>query len=187
MAASALAALSLAAQAHADVRRADKLSGPSGLYLLTIADSGERKSTCDHFFLAAIRQYEQEQAEIAKPEQKKHAAEFAAWAAEREGIIGAIRDAGRKNKPIDKLRLDLVELEKLEPERLRVPRLLYADATPEALAFGLAKQWPSGGVVSAEAGSVFGSHSMGKDSVMRNLSLLNQFWDGINLTIDRRP
>ena len=63
---------------------------------------------------------------------------------------------------------------------------MYADVTPEALAFALAKQWPSGGVVSAEAGIVFGSHGMGKDSVMRNLATLNQLWDGANLTIDRR-
>jgi putative DNA primase/helicase len=50
----------------------------------------------------------------------------------------------------------------------------------------LAKNWPSGGVVSAEAGIVFGAHGMGKDSVMRNLALLNVLWDGGNLTIDRR-
>ncbi|MFM9883758.1 MAG: toprim domain-containing protein, partial [Burkholderiales bacterium] len=42
VASSALAALSLAAQAHIDIKRADRLQGPTGLYLLTIADSGER-------------------------------------------------------------------------------------------------------------------------------------------------
>ena len=46
------------------------------------------------------------------------------------------------------------------PQALRVPRLLYADATPEALAYALANGWPSGGVLSAEAGAVFGAHSM---------------------------
>jgi putative DNA primase/helicase len=50
VASSALAALSLAIQAHADAKRAEKLSGPIGLFLLTIADSGERKSTCDGYF-----------------------------------------------------------------------------------------------------------------------------------------
>jgi putative DNA primase/helicase len=80
----------------------------------------------------------------------------------------------------------LRDLEHDKPEPPRIPRLLYADATPEALAYGLATQWPSGGVVSAEAGIVFGSHGMGKDSVMRNLGLLNQLWDGTSLTIDRR-
>ena len=80
----------------------------------------------------------------------------------------------------------LRDLERNKPKPPRSPRLIYADATPEALAYGLAKQWPSGGVVSAEAGVVFGSHGMGKDSVMRNLGLLNQLWDGASLTIDRR-
>ena len=50
VASSALGALSLAVQALTDVKRAEKLTGPVGLFLLTIADSGERKSTCDEFF-----------------------------------------------------------------------------------------------------------------------------------------
>jgi len=54
------------------------------------------------------------------------------------------------------------------------------------LAYDLANKWPSGGVVSAEAGIVFGSHGMGKDSVMRNLATLNQLWDGASLKIDRK-
>jgi putative DNA primase/helicase len=61
---------------------------------------------------------------------------------------------------------------------------MYADVTPEALR--RATKWRSCDAVSAEAGIVFGSHCMGKDSVMRNLATLNQLWDGTNLTIDRR-
>ena len=38
VASSALAALSLAMQAHVDVKRAERLQGPCGLFLLTIAD-----------------------------------------------------------------------------------------------------------------------------------------------------
>lgn len=56
VASSALAALSLAIQAHVDVSRAARLQGPAGLFLLTIADSGERKSTCDGFFTKPIRE-----------------------------------------------------------------------------------------------------------------------------------
>lgn len=67
-----------------------------------------------------------------------------------------------------------------------VPRLLYADATPEALAHGLASQWPSGILLSAEAGAVFGAHAMGIESVVRNLALLNVLWDGGEIAIDRR-
>lgn len=127
--------------------------------------------------LSGRRQYQEEQAEAMKPAIKESQAAIAAWEAERDGILSAIKGAGKSGKPTDKLRADLAELQHDKPEPPRVPRLLYADATPGALAYGLAKQWPSGGVVSAEAGIVFGSHGIGKDSVMRNLGLLNQLWD----------
>jgi putative DNA primase/helicase len=186
VASSALAALSLAIQAHADAKRAEKLHGPVGLFLLTIADSGERKSTCDGFFTRAIRDYEEAQAEAAKPILKDHRAAIEAWEAKRAGIKESIRQLAKAGKPTHGAESSLRDLEHDKPEPPKIPRLLYADATPEALAYGLAKQWPSGGVVSAEAGIVFGSHGMGKDSVMRNLGLLNQLWDGTSLTIDRR-
>lgn len=186
VASSALAALSLAIQGHADAKRAEKLTGPVGLFLLTIADSGERKSTCDGFFTKAIRDYEEAQAEIAKPILKDYKAEIEAWEAKHSGIKDKIRQFAKDNKPTDGMESALRDLEHDKPEPPRIPRLLYADATPEALAFGLANHWPSGGVVSAEGSIVFGSHGMGKDSVMRNLGLLNQLWDGNSLTIDRR-
>lgn len=186
VASSALAALSLAIQAHADAKRAEKLTGPVSLFLLTIADSGERKSTCDGFFTRAIRDYEETQAELAKPALKDHKAATEAWEAKRAGIKEKIRQLAKENKPTGHKEAALRDLEHDKPEPPRVPRLLYADATPEALAYGLARNWPSGGVVSAEAGIVFGAHGMGKDSVMRNLALLNVLWDGGNLTIDRR-
>ena len=186
VASSALAALSMAAQAHIDVRRAEKLSGPVGLFLLTIADSGERKSTCDGFFTKAIREYEEEQAEAGKPALEDHKAKIAAWESKHAGVKDKIRQLAKGNKPTADMESALRDLELNKPKPPRTPRLIYTDATPEALAYGLAKQWPSGGVISAEAGVVFGSHGMGKDSVMRNLGLLNHLWDGASLTIDRR-
>jgi len=186
VASSALAALSLAIQGHADAKRLEKLHGPVGLFLLTIADSGERKSTCDGFFTKTICDYEEAQAEAAKPILKDYKAAIEAWEAKRCGVKEKIRQLAKDNKPTAGMESALRDLEHDKPEPPRIPRLLYADATPEALAYSLATQWPSGGVVSAEAGIVFGSHGMGKDSVMRNLGLLNQLWDGKSLTIDRR-
>lgn len=186
VASSALAALSLAIQAHADAKRLEKLHGPVGLFILVIADSGERKSTCDGFFTKTISDYEETQAEAAKPALKDHRAAIEAWESKRGGVKEKIRQLAKEQKSTAGMESALRDLEHDKPEPPRIPRLLYADATPEALAYGLAKQWPSGGVVSAEAGIVFGSHGMGKDSVMRNLGLLNQLWDGKSLTIDRR-
>jgi putative DNA primase/helicase len=76
--------------------------------------------------------------------------------------------------------------EEKEPIAPRVPRLIYSDFTPEALTYSLGTKWPSGGVISSEAGAVFGSHGMGKDSQLRTLANLNQLWDAVKLTFDRR-
>ncbi len=183
---SALAALSLACQAHMDAKRAEKLEGPIGLFLLTIADSGERKSTCDGFFIEAIRQYEDEKTELMKPKIDVYQAAISAWVAERDGILNAIKSASAKSKSTNELKKELAELEKEKPEPPRVPRMLLTDETPENLAWGLAKNWPSAGVISSEAGVVLGSHGMGKDSVMRNLGLLNTLWDGGTISIGRK-
>jgi putative DNA primase/helicase len=185
-ASSALASLSLATQAHVDIKRADKLTGPTGLFLLSIADSGERKSTCDGFFSKPIQVYEQEQAELAKPLLKDHAAAVLAWNAEREGVLSAIKDASKKGKPVAELRDNLTQIEHDRPVPPRIAKLIRGDETPENLAYVLAKEWPSGGVISSEAGVVLGAHGMGKDSIMRNLALLNILWDGGELSVGRR-
>lgn len=186
VASSALAALSLAAQAHIDVKRAEKLQGPCSLFLLTIADSGERKSTCDSFFTNPIRTYQDEQALLMKPELEQHTAELAAWDAIRAGLLAAIKDAAKSGKPTSDLKGQLCAHEQAEPRAPRVPKLILGDETPENLAWGLARKWPSAGVVSSEAGIVFGAHGMGKESVMRNMALLNLMWDGGTHDVGRR-
>lgn len=186
VASSALAALSLAGQAHADVQRAEKLQGPTGLFLLTVADSGERKSTCDGFFMQAIRDYEAKQAEAAKPLIRDYNAAMESWEAKNGGIRESIRQLSKRGKPTGDQEEALRSLGNEKPEPPRWPRLIYGDATPEALKWNLAKGWPSGGVVSSEAGLVFGAHGMSKDSVMRNLATLNQLWDGADIATERR-
>ncbi len=186
VASSALASLSLAIQVHVDIQRAVKLTGPTSLFLLTIADSGERKSTCDDFFSKPIQLYEQEQAELAKPLLKDYAAALSTWNAERDGILSAIKEAGKKGNSVTELRDNLTLLEHSKPEAPLVPKLIRGDETPENLAFVLANEWPSGGILSSEAGVVFGAHGMGKDSIMRNLGLQNILWDGGALSIGRR-
>lgn len=157
--AAALSALSMAIQAHADVERAMKLSGPCSLFLLTFAESGERKSTCDGFFTRAIRDYEADQAEDAKPALIRHEAEMTAWEAKHTGVKDSIRQAMKAGGATADKEAELLRLQEEKPRPPRVPKIIYGDATPEALKYSLAKQWPSGAVVSSEAGVVFGSQA----------------------------
>lgn len=186
VAGSALAALSLACQTHVDVKRAEKLQGPVGLFLLTIADSGERKSTCDGFFSKPIRDFEAAQAEAAKPALKDHAAALSAWTAKCAGVTEKIRQLAKDTKSTAEVEAALRDLQHEKPEPPRVPRMIFSDVTPEALGYQLAKVWPSAGIVSSEAGVVLGSHGMGRDSGMRNMATLNLLWDGATISSERR-
>jgi putative DNA primase/helicase len=183
---SALGAVATAGQALIDVARASRLTGPVSLNLLTIADSGERKSTVDGFFTQAILNHQSRQADLMAPAMADYDAAMAAWEAKRTGASDAIRTATKRGKPSDIFENDLRQLERDKPKAPRVPRLVYEDTSPEKLALRLAVGWPSGGIMSGEAGTVLGGHGMGKESIVRYLSLLNKMWDGGTLTVDRK-
>ncbi len=182
----AIAAISIIGQSLVDVRRAITLSSPSGLYFLTIAESGERKSSCDNYFIKPIRDWEKQQYLDAQPAIQRYEAAMRVWNAKIKGMQGAIERAARTGKPCEEKERELVELQQQQPQAPRIQRLIYSDTTPEALAFNLASKWPSGGVMSSEAGIVFGGAGMSKDSVMRNLALLNTLWDGAPTNVDRK-
>lgn len=185
VAASAITALSLAGQTYVDMQRAEKLFGPTGLFFITVADSGERKSTCDGFFIRSILEYEQMQKESAKPAVKKYNAEQAIWQAKHDAIKTKIRQLVGKGQDTQTQERELINLEQHKPTPPKFPRLIYSDATPEALKRNLVSSWPSAGIISSEGGVVFGSHGMNKESVMRNLATYNQAWDGKSVPTDR--
>lgn len=185
VASSALATASLAAQALADVRRNRTLTGPIGLYFLTVAESGERKSTVDRLFGRAVHDFQDRQREAARNSLAVHTADLAAWEARREASLCHLQGDAKANKRVDGHRADLAVIEAGKPMAPRVPRLLYADVTQERLMRSLATEWPSGGIFASEAAAVFGGHSMGRDSIARTLAALNTLWDGGTFLVDR--
>lgn len=185
-ASSALAAVSVAVQGLYDVERAPGLKSPCSLYLLSIADSGERKTSCDGYFKQSLENWQQKEAESLKPSIDRYVADKAAWEAKKTGILDAIKQAARKNEPTEEFERTLHDVQREAPNLVRLPRLVRGDDTPENLGWALTKEWPSAGVLSSEAGVVFGSHGMSSDSVMRNLALLNVAWDGGSTHVGRR-
>ena len=182
---SALSQISLAVQGLCDVKRAEGLVGSCGLFTLAIAESGERKTSCDSHFGRAIREHEARALKAAAPLMQEYAASFEAWEQKVGAAKELIRTAAKKGESTGDYEDRLQYLKQHEPVPPRIPNLIYQDATPEALAYGLSR-WPSGGIISSEAGSVFGSHGMGSDSAMRNMALWNSLWDGKSVKMDRR-
>ncbi len=183
---SALAVLSVAAQGLVNVRRDRQLVGPVSLYLLAVADSGERKNTCDGIFSPALRKWESGQLAQMASELASQEVALAAFEAKKAGVLDAIKTKRRRSQDTAKEEGELDALAREAPQTVIVPRLLYADATPEALAHALATGWPTAGVLSAEAGAVLGSHGMGQDTILRYLALLNVMWEGGEFLVDRR-
>ena len=186
VASSALGALSLAVQGHVDVERAEGLSGPVGLYVLVIAESSERKSSTDAKFTAPIRAWEEAERKRLDADIKAYKAESTIWQESYDGCRASINRASRKGDPADTLETNLHDLQKMEPRPPKVPHLLYADVTPEALAHQLSGGWPTAGIVSAEGGTVLGAHGMNADSISRNLGLLNSLYSGEGIDVVRK-
>lgn len=182
----ALSCISVVSQGYVNVMRDQHLISPVSLYTLCVAESGERKTTVDRYFTEPIRKYESDQVKAMEPQIIEIEANLKSWQAEEAGIHEAIKVAAKLGKPTDDLKRRLLSFQDKKPIIPRIPSILYCDTTSEALAFNLAEKWPVAGILNSEAGVILGSHSMGSDSIVRNLALFNTLWDGSEHTVSRR-
>ncbi|WP_161628890.1 DUF3987 domain-containing protein [Solimonas flava] len=74
-----LEATSIAIQGSVDVKLPTGEVRPASLNLLTIAKSGERKSTVDRLVMKPIVDFEKEQLKQSKTEMRQYRAELAIW------------------------------------------------------------------------------------------------------------
>ena len=187
VAAAALSSISTVVQSQYDVRRAEGLEGPTSLYLLSIADSGERK-TASSKFRDSLREYEKAEQQRFQKERTKHEANLKTWEFRRKALEEQIKKALNNqhhsqaaSTAEQQLKAHLLQ----EPQSPKYPRWSYEDATSEALMKGLS-EWPAAGVESDEGGSFFGGYSMNSDNQMRSLSNYNKLWGGDTIYVDRR-
>lgn len=181
----ALANLSLACQALANVARDNYLVSPVSLYFLVIASSGERKSAADNVFSKAIRQWEAAVRKKREPERLSALTQHKAWQMERDGLLTQIKRAVYSGEDSDYYKDLLDDLIHQEPDIPIQPTLYFEDATQEALAIHLAHGWPSASLWSDEAGIILGSHSM-QSNPMRFVALLNRLWEGKSFAAHRK-
>ncbi|MDF2143139.1 YfjI family protein [Paenirhodobacter sp. CAU 1674] len=178
-AASALAVASLAVQGFADV---ETLGGPRpvSLYVLTIAQSGERKSSCDSPLMAALRAYEREQALAQREEIAAWENAFALWKGERDRILNDAKK-GKGEKRVA-ARADLEALGKAPSAPPGPERTLPAPSMQ-----GLIRQYrenqPSSGLFSDEGGKFFGGFAMASENRLATLAALNDLWGGAPVRI----
>jgi len=167
---SALAIASLAVQGFADV---ETLAGrsPCSLYLLTIAQSGERKSSCDRLLLQAVLDYQRALNDEVAAARADHENERALWDERRKEAVR------RAKKEPDAARAALAEIGP-EPAAPLLPHLIVTEPTLEALTKHMGQARPSLGILSDEGGAFLGGHAMSNDNRLRTLAGLSGLWDG---------
>jgi len=153
---SALSAISVAIQSKINVSRDKGLDGPVSLYLLSVAMSGDRKSSLDGYFMRPIEAFERKIREVMKGELSNYNAKLSAWEAERKGILSSIQAASGSGKATEELKQRLINLESQRPEQPKIPQLQVGESTSEALKKHLSEKYPSTIVHSSEAGEIFG-------------------------------
>lgn len=148
VAGSVLAAASLAAQPLANVKLPHGQCCPLSLYIVTSAQSGDRKSAAD-----AVAGHEIE--ERRKRDVREYTAECQRY-----------EDDKASRRPGDP-----------EPERPRLRSLTTSNATIEGL-LRLLRQQSSVGVFTAEGGEMLGGHSMREDRRAAGMAFFLKAWGG---------
>lgn len=168
---SALAAATLAAQPHRDVELPGGGRKPLTGIFVSVAESGERKTTVDRVALAEVYRVEAEWREAAADQLHRYRADLAGW----KEAEASIRKKGKGDRAL--IRDGLLNLG-AEPKPPPHPMLLISDPTPEALILHLADGRPWGGVFTAEGGLLIGGAAFNDEARMRTGALLNTLWDG---------
>jgi hypothetical protein len=167
---SVLAVAAHAVQAHADVQLPYGQSRPLSLFSVTIAASGERKTTSDNEASWPIAKREKALHDEHREAVTIWKAEYAAWAAERREIEGRKKGHGQKREALLALGA--------EPPPPLTPFLTTGDLTLEGLAKVWANAHPSLAVFTAEGGTFTGGHGMNEDNRLRTAAALSELWDG---------
>jgi len=165
---SLLAAAALAAQTHANVQT---LGGarPLSLYVLTIAESGERKTTADNVAAAPIR-------DRVATLQTQYRDALRDYEAQAEAHKMRIRHAKDQAETPEALQASLRQFQEEQPPRK--PWMIATEPTAEGLILSLKDGQYSQGIFSDEAGTLIGGHALSDEAELRTIALLSRIWDG---------
>lgn len=179
---SILSTLSSAAQGHVDVETTYGSRQPTSLYTLTVAESGERKTSTDKEVAAALFEQERRLLEYAKEREATYKVERECWLARRRNARRQLTKAFASGCEVEislatKLLREVLELEPTPPN---LCRSLLSDATPAALSDSLAGNGKAVTLHSSEGGNVL---SKTNTDLISNANLI---WDGEDVVISRK-
>ena len=182
-AASALSTASLILQGYANV---ETLAGerPVSLYMLTVARSGERKSSCDGEFIFGIKQFEKELSKCHEANFLKFKNRSDIYNAERNSLLAQLRSRrGKITREDAEKKLDLLGPEPTAPPSTDI---IVSEPTFEGLTQMYKNGQPALGLFSDEGGQFLGGHAMNADNRQKTLAAFNDLWSGNSIRRTRQ-
>jgi hypothetical protein len=169
---STLAAVNYQVQAHADVVLPTGRTCPLSEFFLTIAESGERKSSADELATEPIAEYERQLQLAYDDEIKEWKTAHAAWCKQRDQALADKNNATREAK--------VEALRKLgsEPPAPLQPMLLCTEPTFEGLVRLMHEGHASVGLFSDEGGQFVGGHAMSEETRLKTAAGFSKLWGG---------
>jgi len=170
---SVLGAAGLATQAYANVELpiGGKRVKPISSYLITIAESGERKTEADFQSNWAIRKYEESLREKHDTAMLSYTNDKLAWEKARDAAV----KKAKGNRAAAKKELDILGPPPMAP---LAPMLTSTEPTLEGLIKQFPNHRPSLGIYSSEGGQFIGGHGMNEENKLKTASGLSALWDG---------
>lgn len=165
-----LAATGAAVQHIANVDR-DGARIPCSIFALTIADSGERKTSVDAEACKALRERQRELDAEHRKARADYEARKDAWESERKRILPKTKDYAAKQRAL----ADLGP----QPEEPARPVVFVADATREGLERVYRGGWPSCAVITSEGAIITGGHGMRENRALATIGGFSLLWDGL--------
>ena len=170
---SVLGGAALVAQPHADIELPHGQVRPTSVFLGTIADSGERKTTCDSYAMEPIAIFERGLASEYKVLVEAYVNAKAVWDKQRAQVLA---DKEKRNDPgAQRVALDALGP---EPESPLLPVMTCPEPTYEGLVRLLRDGRPSAGLFSSEGGQFIGGFAMSTDNRLKTCAGLANLWDG---------
>jgi hypothetical protein len=166
-----LAAATLGVQALADVELPTGALRPVSSFFLSVASTGERKTSADSCATAPVHERERRLAEIYARDFQSHEIELAVWEQERAQVL-------RNKKLPPEMKRAALETLGPRPSGPLVPLLTCQEPTFEGLVKLFAEGLPSLGVFSTEGGQFIGGHGMNQDNRLKTAAALSGLWDG---------
>jgi hypothetical protein len=120
----------------------------------------------------AIEKFIAEQEELHHQKMEEYAIQLNEWKAVSKGILTLIRKNSEKNLATDEAHLRLEQHNQIKPQKPKRFKLIHEKMSPQALIKNLSECYPTTGIISDEAATVFNSQGLS------DMGTLNKGWDG---------